>query len=62
MCSPDCIYLSAADVPKTAICTTQLNDKSMQAFQNAIKKYYWYAPLWGKGLSKHPAICFGGAE
>jgi len=31
----------AVDVPKTAICSTQLDGKSMQAFQNAIKKYYW---------------------
>jgi len=33
------------DVPKTAICSTQLDGKSMQAFQNAIKKYYWYELL-----------------
>lgn len=31
----------AADIPKQSICTTKLDDKSVQAFQNAIKKYYW---------------------
>lgn len=41
------------DVPKQSICTTHLDDKSVQTFQNAIRKYYWYElfvddlPVWG---------------
>ena len=35
------IVFPAADVPKTKICTTNLDDKSAATFRKAVKKGYW---------------------